>query len=214
MVILAVETTSATGSLSVADKDLTVLATQRWQKKSSHSEVITAEMLSALKSAGLELSDVTHLVVDVGPGSFTGIRVGLNLVRSLAYSLDLPTKTFTSLEVFAYQSLSPGEKAVVAIPAVQNFFYVAAYARQNDGVTLISPAQSLERSDIEKLCETTKCDKLLFPNEEPKSETLVHLLASGFKNSKFLSWKEVLPLYIRRSEAEEKLRKGLLKPII
>ena len=212
MLLLAVETTSATGSLSIA-KENTILATQRWQKKSTHSEVITTEMLSALRFADLELSDLTHLVVDVGPGSFTGIRVGLNLVRSLAYSLDLPTKTFTSLEVFAYQSLSPGENAVIAIPAVQNYFYVAAYARQTDGVTLISPAQSLERSEIEKLCQSTKCEKLIFPNEEPKSESLVHLLASDFKNSKFLSWKEVLPLYIRRSEAEEKLRKGLLKPI-
>jgi tRNA threonylcarbamoyladenosine biosynthesis protein TsaB len=215
-VLIAVETTSVTGSLSIAeieDKRISILATERWQKKASHSEVITAELLRALDAAKLDLSALTHLCVDVGPGSFTGIRVGLNLVRSLAYSLGLPTQTFTSLEVFAHQSLSPGENAIVALPAVQTFFYVGAMSRQRAGVSALAPLQSLDQDGIERLRVSTNVQKLLFPNEEPKSETLVQLFAEHFKKSNFLTWKDVLPLYIRASEAEEKLRKGLLKPI-
>lgn len=215
--VLAVETTSSTGSLSIAEingASATILATERWQKKSSHSEVITTQLISALSYAEIELSHLTHLAVDVGPGSFTGIRVGLNLVRSLAYSLDLPTQTITSLEVFAFQALGLGESAVIAIPAIQGYFYAACYARRKDGVEMLSPAESLDKLGIEKLMAKTKVEKLVFPNEEPKSESLIQLLMSDFKKSKFISWKDVLPLYIRASEAEEKMRKGLLKPIM
>ena len=209
-ILLAVETTSAT---EINGRIISILATRRWQKKSTHSEVITMELLEGLKAAKKDLGDLTHLSVDVGPGSFTGIRVGLNLVRSLAYSLNLPTRIFTSLEIFAFQHLGPGEKAIVAIPAVQSFFYVAAYRRGKDGLESLCPAQSLEREGIEKLRTETKVETLLFPNEEPKSETLVQLVANDFKNANFITWKDVLPLYIRASEAEEKLRKGLLRPI-
>jgi tRNA threonylcarbamoyladenosine biosynthesis protein TsaB len=216
ILVLAVETTSATGSLSVArleNHKISLLATRRWQKKSTHSEVITLELLQALKISQIDLESLTHLAVDVGPGSFTGIRVGLNLIRSLAYSLELPTRVFTSLEVLAYQVLRPGEKGVVAIPAIQNYFYAGVYDRKAEQIETIAPAESLDPDAIEKLKHASGVEKLIFPNEAPKSETLTHLFAHDFKNSKFLPWKEVLPLYIRRSEAEEKLRKGLLKPI-
>lgn len=214
--VLAVETTSATGSLTLAEvngSSATLIVTERWRKKSSHSEVITTELLKALDYAELELDDLTHLAVDVGPGSFTGIRVGLNLVRSLAYSLELPTQTVTSLEVFAFQALSPGESAIIAIPAIQGFFYVAAFIRQKNGVSCLSPAESLDKAGIERLISRINVKKLVFPSEEPKSETIVQLMMDDFKKPNFLTWKDILPLYIRASEAEEKLRKGLLNPI-
>lgn len=214
--VLAVETTSSTGSLSIAEingASATILTTERWQKKSTHSEVITTQLLNALKYAEIGLGDLTHLAIDVGPGSFTGIRVGLNLVRSLAYSLEIPTKTVTSLEVFAFQALGPGESAVIAIPAIQGYFYAACFSRRKDGVEMLAPAESLDKAGIEALMAKTKVEKLVFPNEEPKSESLIQLLMSDFKKSGFLAWKDILPLYIRASEAEEKLRKGLLKPI-
>jgi tRNA threonylcarbamoyladenosine biosynthesis protein TsaB len=214
--VLAVETTSSTGSLCIAEingASATILAAERWQKKSTHSEVITNQLLSALKYAEIELSDLTHLAIDVGPGSFTGIRVGLNLIRTLAYSLDLPTRSITSLELFAFQALSPGDSAVIAIPAIQGYFYAACFARRKDGVEMLSPAESLDKAGIEKLMAKTKVEKLAFPNEEPKAESIIQLLMSDFKKANFLQWKDVLPLYIRASEAEEKLRKGLLKPI-
>ena len=218
MRLLAVETTAAFGSLAVAevhnDKSggrFKVLSTRRWKKKSSHSEVITLECEAALKDAGLGLESLTHLACDVGPGSFTGIRVGLNLTRTLAYAMNLRVRLFQSLEILASKNLAIDQAGVVAIPAVQEFFYGGVYRRTQQGVQTISPGESLDRDGLESLKNRTKVDALVLPKEDPKIESMIALVAMDPNESGFLDWEKIKPLYIRRSEAEEKLRKGLLK---
>src|SRR4051812_41009503 len=107
MFLLSVETTSSQGSLSLTkiDSKHQLLASQSWDKKSSHSEIITQELTAALQEARLTLDELTHFAVDVGPGSFTGIRVGLNLIRTLGYALEKEIRAFSSLEVLAFQNL-------------------------------------------------------------------------------------------------------------
>jgi tRNA threonylcarbamoyladenosine biosynthesis protein TsaB len=212
MNILAVETTSATGSLSIATvsgDSARILATRTWQKKSMHSEVITVELLEALSTAGLELQNLTHACIDVGPGSFTGIRVGINLVRTLAYALDVPVRIFSALEVLAWQRLRDGQSATIAIPAIRKYYYAALVAREGNRVALKGPVQSIELPENSTAPESF----LVLPDEIPHSESLVSLFAADSKNPSFFTWKDVIPLYIRSSEAEEKLRKGLLKPL-
>jgi tRNA threonylcarbamoyladenosine biosynthesis protein TsaB len=219
MVLLAVDTTSATGSLSVADVEHSrILATRTWQKKSSHSDVITLELGRALKSANLSLEQLTHFSVDVGPGSFTGIRVGLNMVRSLAYSMKRPVRIFSSLEVLAYQEIALDQSAVIAIPALQEFFYAGVYRRTKAGIEVISPAESLDQTGISALSTKTNVEKIIHSSQTPSSESIADLIflsrtSVNWGKSNFLSWEHTLPLYVRRSEAEEKLRKGLLKPL-
>jgi tRNA threonylcarbamoyl adenosine modification protein YeaZ len=215
--LLAVETTATTGSLAVAEiqhSEIKFLATRRWRKKSSHSEVITLECAAALKEAGLSLDSLTHLACDIGPGSFTGIRVGLNLTRALAFALNLRVRLFQSLEIFAYEHLSVGQSGVVAIPAVQEYLYGGAYRRADHGVETLRPVESLDHDGLEQLKTQTKVDLVIFPQEEPKVESLVTLVGMDPRESAFLDWERIKPLYIRRSEAEEKLRKGLLKPVL
>jgi tRNA threonylcarbamoyl adenosine modification protein YeaZ len=211
---LAVETTSATGSLSLGKIGLKaeILASRSWLKRSTHSEVITLELSSALQEAKLELKDLTHLALDIGPGSFTGIRVGLNLVRSLSYALNIPVHLFCSLEVFAFLELKPHEKIIVNIQAVQNFVYAAAYERTESVLRPLSEPRSFDPKGLENLRTETKVERIFKPALEPNSETLLEMLAFG-PNLTFVPWSSVLPLYIRQSEAEEKLRKGLLKPL-
>lgn len=230
MILLCVETTSTTGSMSLAKLMPTqpaslakpvptqphkaeILATRIWQKKAQHSEVITHELDIAMRTAGLDLSALTHLCVDIGPGSFTGIRVGINFVRTLAYALDIPVRTATSLEVLSFQCLSPGQTAVVAIPAIQNFCYAASVRREPTSLTFLAPVQSIERANLSRLQADTRADQIFSPVDDPSSETLVTLVTSDLKNPNFVAWKDVIPLYVRPSEAEEKLRKGLLKPL-
>jgi tRNA threonylcarbamoyladenosine biosynthesis protein TsaB len=218
MFLLSVETTSPQGSLSIAEIASGVCLPKAkskisWDKKASHSEIITQKLEEALQEASLSLDDVTHFAVDVGPGSFTGIRVGLNLVRTLAYASQKNARPFSSLEVLAFQNLDLGESAVVAIPAIQDFFYAATYRRESTHIHQLSLPESLDDAGLKSLSSRTKAP-ILHPSDLPRAETLAEMIAQDSTESHFLPWKRLLPLYIRPSEAEEKLRKGLLKPLI
>ena len=214
MILLAVDTSHTRGSLAIAqlkDNVWTQLAYRSWQKKAMHSEVATVEVQSALLDAGLNLRQISHLAVNVGPGSFTGLRVGLNLVRTLAYSLDLPVAIFNSLELVAWREASVSECILVANKAVQNFYYVAAYAKENSSelVTRLEP-QSVEDSRLSELKSSLHASKIQVESPTDARDIVLFLDQSAVQR-RFFSWQDVKPLYIRGSEAEEKLKRGLLR---
>lgn len=66
-----------------------------------HAEELGPQMVELLQRAELSMSELTWLAVDVGPGRFTGLRVGLATVRGLAFALGLPVVGLTSLEILA-----------------------------------------------------------------------------------------------------------------
>lgn len=213
MVLLAVETTSPTGSLCLSKigQDLTHLTTKTWTKKSSHSEIITLELQDALHQARLELTDITHFAVDAGPGSFTGIRVGVNFIRTLAYALDKNVRILNSLEILARQEMIQPQRAIIAIPAIQNYFYAQAFTLEKGRVIGMGSPQSQTKVELDALLARTNAEKIIYPTDVPRAETLAQLVFENSEKSLFSGWKDVLPLYVRKSEAEEKLLKGLLK---
>jgi tRNA threonylcarbamoyladenosine biosynthesis protein TsaB len=184
---------------------------RRWNKLAMHSEIATIELQEILKEAGKKLEDVSGFAVNIGPGSFTGLRVGINLVRTLAYALEKPVATFTSLEAIAFENGKAGEKILVAIKAIQNFYYAGAYEKTADGMrTLVEPFSAA----IDEVRAKGPYDRTIvegLPGEMliPSAKTLVAMSV----HASFSKWNSVKPLYVRASEAEEKLKKGLLKPL-
>jgi tRNA threonylcarbamoyladenosine biosynthesis protein TsaB len=212
--ILAVDTSTAGGSLALAEGKnsvLKILSERRWDKLAMHSEVATLEVAEALSIAGFSLHNVTHFVVNVGPGSFTGLRVGINMVRTFAYALNKPVAKFSSLEVLAFANSLPGEKALVAIKAIQNFYYFAVYENLGGSMkTLVGPKSgTLSEIHEQKFIGKTLIEGDVGEIARASARTLVQLSVSA----SFSSWKTVKPLYVRASEAEEKLKKGILKAL-
>jgi tRNA threonylcarbamoyladenosine biosynthesis protein TsaB len=220
MIIAAIDTSGTRGTLAVAtfqESTWNLLSEAAWDKKAMHSEVATVEFENAMKKAGLELKQLTHLAVNVGPGSFTGLRVGINMIRTLAYVFQIPVAPLSTLELLARRELGGGasanERILVATKAVQNFFYAAIF---ENGKFSLEP-QSMEEDGLKKAAQG--CTKVLIegltPGFNPSTEArdLLGVLGQSDAQPRFFSWAEVKPLYIRASEAEEKLRKGLLKPL-
>lgn len=211
MILLAVDTSHAKGSLALADSDR-LLGEVSYLKKAMHSEVVTLELEKLLRDGGRALEDVTHVAVNVGPGSFTGLRVGINLARTLAYLRGLPVAAVSSLELLARRAATR-ERTLVAIRAIQNFHYAAAY---EGGEELLAPRSV---TDPEAEARRLNCTKVLIEGLTPAfgAETRAAELAlgigSGALTPRFFSWENLKPLYVRASEAEEKLRRGLLKPV-
>jgi tRNA threonylcarbamoyladenosine biosynthesis protein TsaB len=210
MNLLSISTSGLQGSLAVNSKSQV-----KWDKKAMHSELATVKLQELLNQATVSLNDLSQLAVNVGPGSFTGIRVGVNLARTLAYSLGIKVAIFNSLELLAAKNLQIGQTGFVALKAVQNYFYSGTYRLERDGLVC------LEEPASQVVLPNTLASQItpLIEGQTAGFSTLVEaidlaLWLERWPQSKSLfSWKDVKPLYIRGSEAEEKLRQGLLKPL-
>jgi tRNA threonylcarbamoyl adenosine modification protein YeaZ len=147
-------------------------------------------------------------LVNPGPGSFTGIRVGLNLARTLAFALDRPLASLDALTILAHKYLKPGERGVIALKAVRNHLYVGGFARHADRLEVTDPPRSLERVDP-RLSGTEVRIEGETPDFDPhpRASDLLRASLDLPALTPFSDWDRAKPLYIRGSEAEEKLRK-------
>ena len=220
MILLSVDTSGSQGSLALArglGRDDAAFEQVVWTKKAMHSEVATVELQQLLARAALELRSLTHVAVNIGPGSFTGLRVGISLAKTLAYSLNLPLLGISRLEVLAFHHSNLNDKTFVAVKAIQKFFYCGGYLRRADDVTPDLSPRSLLDSEI--AAASKSFTKVLIEGQtagfkaETEAKDLIQLLAAVQFRRPFSDWKSVTPLYIRASEAEEKLKMGLLKPV-
>src|SRR5438552_3026230 len=98
MIILALTTSTDHGSVAVM-VDGSIKSELRWSKTKLLSEAATLYSKKALKAAGVAPSEITLVAVDHGPGSFTGARMAVNVVRTMAYTLGVPVFSASSLEI-------------------------------------------------------------------------------------------------------------------
>ena len=100
--ILAIDTVSDVCSIAVSNEGKIYQLTEKGQK--NHSRKILGMVSEALGHFGLESQDIDHIVVDIGPGSFTGVRIGLGIAQGLAYARGIKVYGVCSLEVLAHSA--------------------------------------------------------------------------------------------------------------
>jgi tRNA threonylcarbamoyl adenosine modification protein YeaZ len=210
--ILFVETSGEKGGLALQKSAGEIFVTE-WVKKSSHSEVITRQFSALMDQAGAAQKDLKKIAVNIGPGSFTGLRVGLSFAKSLGYLLKIPLLAYGTLEVLAEESETDGD-VLVALPAIKGHFYSAGYRRSADKTEeLLAPASRTEeevgkiKGDFQNFIDGS------LPAHQTEVRKVLRFYQRKSGNFKETSWEMLNPLYLRRSQAEEKLRSGLLKPI-
>lgn len=220
--LLALSCSSRIGSVTLAEEE-NILKTLTWESEHSHAEFVSQKISEITKDAGLKR--LTHLAVDVGPGSFTGIRIAVNTIKTLSYALELPVATASSLEVLAHQ-VPPGDTPVIClIDAFTQSAYTSLFTNVSGkwhSSDLPRVVKSLELKNLFKsktLClgegfskygpDISEVKSLLVFKSEflnvPTSTVLASLAHEKIKNGLTISWKQLEPLYIRRSSAEEKL---------
>lgn len=101
MKILAVETSTMMGSVAIMDEG-GLIAEYRLNIKATHSERLMRTIDEVLKDSGLRLKDLDGYAVSIGPGSFTGLRIGLSTVKGLAYITKKPIAAIPTLDALAF----------------------------------------------------------------------------------------------------------------
>jgi len=118
-----------------------------------HAEHLMTELGHLLAEAGLTYQNLTRLAVTVGPGSFTGLRVGLATARSLALALDIPLIGASTLEALALTAMSETKDPLaVLIDARRNQVYGQLFAMKADMPNPLTEATALSAEDFAALC--------------------------------------------------------------
>lgn len=79
----------------------------------NHSEIAISTLKSVLGKSNVSLKSIDEIIVVNGPGSFTGVRIGVTIAKTIAYSLDIPIKTITSLEAYGVSSKKEYDLVVI-----------------------------------------------------------------------------------------------------
>jgi|YNPMSStandDraft_1061717.scaffolds.fasta_scaffold00736_15 tRNA threonylcarbamoyladenosine biosynthesis protein TsaB len=129
MKLLSISTASDVLSLSLTEKDK-LIASFESEGKKRHAELITPEIKNLMESSALKFSEIDGICVNLGPGSFTGLRVGLSIAKGIAYGANLQLYGYTNFEELLQQAIlttSINGKCVVLIPSRKNEFYFGAF---------------------------------------------------------------------------------------
>jgi tRNA threonylcarbamoyladenosine biosynthesis protein TsaB len=132
MPILAIETATLVSSVAIGTED-TLLAEITLQTKQTHSEILMPHIGKILEMAAVNKKDLKAIAVSIGPGSFTGLRIGLATAKALAYAMKIPLLAVPSLEALAYGCPVPGSMLAPMLDAQKGNVYMAVFAWQADG---------------------------------------------------------------------------------
>jgi tRNA threonylcarbamoyladenosine biosynthesis protein TsaB len=144
--ILAVDTTTSRGSLAVVTEE-GVEAEARLASARGHSRWLLSAAQMALDGLGLEPADLDGFAVTVGPGSFTGLRVGLSSVQGLSLATGRPCLGLSALEVLARASAGEGATTVALVDAVRGEVFGGVF----DGAG--APARESRAGPVEAIVE-------------------------------------------------------------
>jgi tRNA threonylcarbamoyladenosine biosynthesis protein TsaB len=136
--ILAVDTTTPHGSVAVLEEDR-VLAEIAVASPTTHSARLLSSIHVLLESVGLDIRAVDGFAVTPGPGSFTGIRIGLSTVKAFAFASGRPVAPVSSLRALAWKFREVPGLAAPMLDAKKGEIYAALFEVLADGLVEIVP---------------------------------------------------------------------------
>ena len=111
MLILGIDSSAGPASAALVE-DGCLLGEFYIHTKQTHSQTLLPMVQQLLASAGRSCGDLAALAVSHGPGSFTGVRIGISCVKGISFSNDIPCVGISTLEAIAYGGLAGGKRAL------------------------------------------------------------------------------------------------------
>ncbi|MDF2569256.1 MAG: tsaB [Sporomusa sp.] len=219
MPILAIDTATLVSSVAIATPD-TLVAELTVQTRKTHSERLVPHISSLLTMAEIPQNRLKAVAVSIGPGSFTGLRIGLATAKALAYALNIPLIGVPTLAALAFACPSPGALLAPMLDAQKGNVYLGLYewnagtlvevepprvvafteanaelAAKGRPVLLLGEAAVMYRDDIAHPAPP----HVVIPRAGSVAVMAQQMYSQGIRHDVAT----LEPLYIRRSEAEE-----------
>ena len=222
MKILAIDSSALVASVALCD-DVKVLAEYTLNNGNTHSETLLPMIENVMSALSLNIKDVDSFAVSEGPGSFTGVRIGVATVKGLAFASGKPCIGVSTLEALAYNLRSHKGIIVPVMNARRSQVYTAIFESDGNDIVRLLPDSAIAISELDELlCKYEQnvylCgDGYDITVEGFEKTTVCHVperlrLQSGasvanvalkkYKNGEFCSDKELGVQYLRPSQAE------------
>lgn len=220
MRILAIDTATELGTVAfveVIEGRFSVLAEASASVDARHGETLLPHLEDVVKRAGLTPRDIEMVAVGLGPGSFTGVRVGLATAKGLALGLGVPVVGIGTLDIVA--ASVPGDHVVVALDAKKDEVFAARYARRDGALVRTSELVHGAHAAIAAMLEVSARDTLVGSgardtrfgappgtladpaSDAPRAALLAELAARASWNPGPSDLRTLVPLYVRGADA-------------
>ena len=182
MIILAADTSSQ--ALSVALKTDSFFEERTSAGRSvQHSERLVPTITELCKDAGITTKDIEVLACTRGPGSFTGLRIGMSALKGMAYALDKPLVSVSTMEVLANAVPCFDGAVVTVMDAKKQRWYLAAFEKKSeDAAKRIMPDTDGTQADLLTVLEPY--EKVLVTG--PDAQLFSPILKSVYGTSKLI----------------------------
>ena len=223
MLILGIDTATVQVSCAVGGHE-GVLASTLSSRGKRHAESLTPAIQFACRQARIELSEISVVAVDLGPGLFTGLRVGVATAKAMAYALQVPMIGVSSLDLLAFPVRFTSRLIVAVIDARRGELFYAFYRQVPGGVQRLIDHQVGTAEDLasELLASGEECllvgdggiryrevfdglkkvDVVGAELAHPSASSLVMLAHAQALREQFVKPWDLTPMYLRKPDAE------------
>lgn len=156
LLILGIDTSGKTASTALYEDGI-IIAQNNLYTNRTHSQVILPICKRMMEDANKPLSDVDVFAVSLGPGSYTGLRIGISAVKAMAFALKKDCVGISTLEALAYNML--GYKGVICsiIKARLDLVYTAVFEGDGNTITRLSDDKIITQDEV--LANISQYDK-------------------------------------------------------
>lgn len=224
MKLLAIETSTMLGGVAIMDED-TLIAESRINVRVTHSERIMSAIDHILQQSGMNIEDIDVFAIAIGPGSFTGLRVGLSTVKGLIYASGKKIVSVPTLEAFAWNIPFSKYQVCPLLDARKKEVYAGIFRWEDKGFVKIKNEQAVKIDKLlldineptiflgegaiiyKNIIQKQLRELAVFGNPHdmvPCPANIAYLGMIKAKKGEFTDPVGLVPLYIRKSEAELK----------
>ncbi|MCR9227343.1 MAG: tRNA (adenosine(37)-N6)-threonylcarbamoyltransferase complex dimerization subunit type 1 TsaB [Flavobacteriaceae bacterium] len=219
--ILHLETATTNCSVSIAKDGKMVVLKENNAANYSHSEQLHVFIKEALEEASLLFSALDAVAISKGPGSYTGLRIGVSAAKGLCFSLDLPLISVPTLQSMAHQvNLKPGELVVPVLDArrmeVYSCLYDASYKEVRETRAEIINEDSFVDyisdnkvyvigSGAEKIRGVLEHPNFIFSESVvPSAKDMIHIAFEKYQSNEFEDVAYFEPYYLKDFVLQQK----------
>ena len=231
MKILAVDTSATAASVAVAEENK-LIGEFSINTALTHSQTLMPMVDELLKNTGLSVNDIDAVAVNAGPGSFTGVRIGVAAVKGIAFPKNLPCVSVSTLESMAYNMLGNDCIVCSVMDARCSQVYNALFRVKGCTVTRMTDDRALSLTDLKNELRNINekvvlagdgavlCSKFLgeelenimlapFNNRIQTASSVAYAACEKINNGETVKADELMPVYLRLPQAQRELNKKL-----
>lgn len=225
MKILVMDSSAVSASVAISN-DTAILGEFYTNTGLTHSQTLMPMCEALLKNTQTSLDDIDAFAVCKGPGSFTGLRIGIASVKGMAMALDKPCVAVSTLECIAYGGVNLDGIICAVMDARCNQVYNALFRCKDGELERICDDRAIAISELEQELadvnekiyllgdgayitkQNLSDDKYILPasnNVYQRASSLALLAERKFKNNDIVSPEQLMPTYLRLPQAEREL---------